>query len=80
MAESDKKISALFDTPWVRNTLGVAPLLDFLSAPVSLPSSLGFDLVSQDRMAEALSSAKAVLASTGPRPLARAVDTTAAFA
>jgi hypothetical protein len=75
-----EQISALFETPWVRNTLGVVPLLDFLSAPVPLPSSTGFDQVSQDRMAEALSSAKAVLASTGPRPLARAVDTTAAFA
>ena len=40
--------------------LGVAPLLDFLSAPVPLPSSAGIELVSQDRMAEALSSAKAV--------------------
>ena len=65
----------------VGGSLGVAPLLDFLSAPLPLPSSAGIELVPQDRMAEALSSAKAVLASTGPRPLARAVDdTTATFA
>ena len=56
----------------VGGSLGVAPLLDFLSAPVPLPSSAGIELVSQDRMAEALNSAKAVLSLSlpGPTPLA----------
>jgi hypothetical protein len=55
------QISALFAAlERVPGGLGVAPLLDFLSAPVALPSSAGIELVPQDRMAEALSSAKAV--------------------